>query len=307
MHAVIVRVWGRMKNTELADFLKTRVVAQEDVADDSSEPACDVVYALFLEPREVADPRWSKLEAAIDAAVRVFQPSPALAHVEILVPPIPTHEALRTSFATYLGRTAAWQTDLQDSISFYLHENGGRWRAVPIIAHGAASRVRAEADCEVGVAYSLARYLTSMPPLRALARFVPNKRRSPAHCATLTARVLSNAFRGSDAAPLHPAAYYGPSTLHSELAATAAWRAPLPRSGAEMPAATAQAIDSLLRGVMSEETVQGLGDVQCRDAVSALTQRFLEAAGGGDGVVQRLAEKQLATALLRWTLLRGRE
>ena len=128
------------------------------------EGQCDVVYALFLEPKERREKRFSSWESALETAIEMLQPSPALLHCEILIPPIPTEEGQRTSFSTYVGRKSGWQTDKIDGCSYYLLENIGRWRAVPVFKNKAAARLRSECDNELGVDYSMTRYITG--PLR---------------------------------------------------------------------------------------------------------------------------------------------
>ena len=143
---------------EIHNLLKTHSECEPEP--EVGPQTCDVVYALFLEPTSKSDERWSTFECAIDKAVKFFQPTPALAHVELLVPPVPAYEGLRTNFATYLGRNSAWQTDKMDGYNYYLVENASRWRAVPIFKVNAADMLRNEADMELGVDYSLARYLS---------------------------------------------------------------------------------------------------------------------------------------------------
>ena len=137
------------------------------------------VHALGLEPHDETPAGWTSGERCIDWAVRTFQPTPAMTHVELLMPPVPRDEADRTQFATYAGRTAAWQSDRVDGFAFYLHHNAGLWRAVPVFAPNAATAVRAECDLEQGVGYSLTTYLTGVAPLRWVARFLPDARRTP--------------------------------------------------------------------------------------------------------------------------------
>jgi hypothetical protein len=271
--------------------------------DVDSPPPCDVVFLLFLEPPVASDARLSTFECLLDKAIRVFQPHPPLAHCELLIPPVPFHEGLRTNFATYLGRQSAWQIDREDGLCYYLEENSGRWRAVPVFRPNAGEKVRTEADGELGVDYSLSRYLSAVPPGRWFSGFVPDRRRSPAHCATLAARVLRNSGVYE---PLHAPAFYGPSTLHNEI--TAATRYTSEKMGAAkwdgMPLDVAQDVDVLLRGVMSAETVRRVGDTGCVRVVEALTRKACNALVGGDSTSQRLSQQQLATALLRWVTLR---
>ena len=293
----------KFRHNEIHDLLKSHAGPGEEPSDT---PSCDVVYVLFLEPAENPDPRWSTIECAIDHVIKFFQPSPALAHCELLVPPVPANEGLRTQFATYFGQKSGWQTDKRDGYNYYLVENGARWRAVPVFGANAAALLRQEADNELGVAYSLARYLTAVAPGRWVANWVSDKRRSPAHCATLAARVLKNAGVYKTA---HPSAWYGPSTLYHELTHQAAWRGE--RMGASeytgMPLQTANDVETLLRGVMSLETVHSVGDEGCLKAVHALTMRACNALISSDQTAQRLTQQQLATALLRWTVLRSLE
>lgn len=293
-----------MKTVEISKMLKARANLSPSQTDEMGPPSCDVVYAMFLEPSPEPDPRWTTAECVIDKAVRLFQPTPALAHCELLVPPIPLDEGMRTQFGTYFGRQSGWQTDKADNTAYYLIDCANRWRAVPVFGANAASLIRRECDAELGVPYSLARYVSATPPFRYFANWLPDQRRSPAHCATLTARVLKNAL--SDSAPARASAWYGPTTLFHELSGTATWRGE--RMGASsytgMPVETATAVEQLLRGVMSPETVSEVGDVKCLEAVRALTMRAVSALTSGDDVAQQLTQKQLATALLRWTILR---
>ena len=55
---------------------------------------------------------------------------------------------------------------------------------------------------------------------------------------------------------------------------------------------------------MSHETVEALGDENCMEAVRALTLRVTNAIVAGDEAAQRITQKQLATAVLRWVILR---
>ena len=269
-------------------------------------PSCDVVFALFMEPLEKSDPRWTWGEWLIDVAIRRGQPSPTMIHCELFIPPVPDDEGTRTQFATYYGKTSGWQTDRLDGYGYYLVEHGHNWRAVPIFAQDAAHRLRSEANTEVGVPYSLTRYATSAFPFRAFASLVPTGRRMPAHCATLLSRVLRNAL--PESAPVHSAAWYGPATLFSELQHRAglygiATAAEQPAS-ASMPEHVEAAIDTLLRKPMTYETVASLGDEGCMNAIRALTMRVTDAIVAGDATTQRITQKQLATALLRWGILR---
>lgn len=295
-----------MKAVQIEHLLKARAGAPPLEDQNRRGPSCDVVFALFLEPAAVPDPRLSTFERVIDTAVRTCQPAPALQHCELLVPPVPSEEGLRTQFATYIGRTSGWQTDKADSASYYLAENAGRWRAVPVFQDDAARMLREECDSELGVSYSLFRYATAVPPFRWLSSLVADSRRSPAHCATLAARVLGNS---SVYKPIHTSSWYGPTTLFHELQHQASWQGS--RIGAAewtgMDGDTAVSVEQLVRGVMDPETVHGIGDAKCLKAVEALTMRACNALLKGDASSQRTTQQQLASALLRWTILRDLE
>ncbi len=298
----------QFRNDEIASLLKTNgdLSTGSDLVDETGLPiSCDVAYAIFLEPRQEADPRWSTTEHCINTAVRIFQESPALAHCELLIPPIPSEEGDRTQFATYQGKTSGWQTDRADGYHFYLVENGNRWRAVPIFASNAAARIRNEADTEIGVTYSLLRYLTSVKFGRWFSGWLSDARRTPGHCATLSARVLKNALQGSYSMKKNPA-WYAPTTLYAELCEQAEFhgRCVGATDYAGMSEETASATEQLLRGPMTTETVNSIGDQACMETARSLTMRACNALIGGDDTSIRLTQQQLATALLRWVLLR---
>ena len=285
------------------DSALQRILESSAGSSTDGECECDVVYALFLEPKERREGRFSSWESALETAIEMLQPSPALLHCELLIPPIPRDEGHRTSFATYVGRKSGWQTDKLDGCGYYLIENIGRWRAVPVFKNKAAIRLRSECDNELGVDYSMSKYITALAPFRWTSALLSDDRRSPAHCATLTARVLRNSAVHTLA---KPSASYGPSTLYQELVAAATSKAS--SVGAArwegVPSGVEENLEQLLRGVMSQETVANVGDEGCNQVVHALTMRACNALLEGDASMERLSQQQLATALLRWTVLR---
>ena len=307
----------RFRNREIEVLLHSGTPPEETRAEQEeialnipsgvASEGCDVAFALFMEPLEKPDPRWSWPAYFIDLAIRMGQPSPTMIHCELLIPPVPHDEGDRTQFATYFGHKSAWQSDHLDGLGYYLIEHGHNWRAVPIFAENAAERLREEANKEIGVSYSLARYATSAFPLRAFCNLVPVGRRKPAHCATLLSRVLKNAL--PESAPRHHAAYYGPATLYAELQNRAGEYGAALASGesgvAMLPKQTEDSIETLLRKPMTHETVSSLGDTNCMEAVRALTLRVTDAIVSGDSAAQRITQQQLATAVLRWTILRN--
>ena len=302
------------RNDEITALLRAKVSQIDDEELEGSaalKTSCDVSYAIFLEPREDADPSWSTIEWFADTAIRKFSPSPVLAHCELVTPPIPNSSGGRVHFATYLGRGGAdWQNmrSKDEGISFYLIENGSRWRAVPVFGPNAAQNVREAAQNNLHAPYSIAMYPTSARPLRALSRLWGDWPGHMGHCAVITSRVLKQAGIGSGLR--HDSAWYSPSSLYNDLMQSSA--APLSdteRQGlaSVTPTKCAQTIDTLLHAPMSYATVRNLGDAACIDAVRALTLKVCAAAEAGDPVASRIAEKQLGTALLRWVLLREDE
>jgi hypothetical protein len=301
------------RNDEITALLRAKAAQGDDEMEGSAalKTACDVSYAIFLEPREDSDPTWSVGEWLVDEAIRKFSPSPVLAHCELITPPIPNSSGGRIHFATYMGRDGAdWQNmrGKEDGISFYLIENGSRWRAVPIFGPNAAANVREAAQSNLHAPYSLAMYPTSARPLRAFCGMWNDGPGHMGHCATITARVLKSAGVGEGLQ--HCSAWYSPSSLYNDLVQSVA--APLADGERQTltsvtPVTCANTIDTLLHAPRSYATVRELGDTACIDAVRALTLKVCATAEAGDPVASRIAQKQLGTALLRWVLLREDE
>ena len=133
----------------------------------------------------------------------MFQPSPVLTHVELLIPPDedpnPMSSAEQyTHFATYLGKQSGWGSSFAKSKQFYTRgRDAESWRALPIVATDATKRLRSECEAHVGTPYGklfqwrivprLFDYPFSVPPLRSLAWTLSDEPLADAHCATLTA------------------------------------------------------------------------------------------------------------------------
>jgi len=281
-----------LRSEGIARLLRAK---QQVSADDGSG---DVVFAMFLEPHQ--PPPGSKpslADRAITFAVNTFQPSPVMCHVELIVPCCPGSQE-PVNFATYIGQTSNWQTDRENNDAYYLVNNAGKWRAVPVFGKRAASEVRDVCRKSIGVHYSLFRYLTASWPLRAISGIVADATQSPAHCATLTARILRKAI---GACLRHPSAWYGPSTLYAELSQDLRDQQISPETTL-MTEETTVTVDTILRA--RDDEVQVLDDVRCLDAIRALTLKAAAAEAYGDSTSQKLTQHQLATALFRWSVLR---
>ena len=269
----------------------------------------EMVFLMALEG-DAPDPNWKWWERLLDTVVQTVQPAPALTHIELVIPA--TCDADDEHFATYLGKSANWGSGFGDSINFYLNPNGnGRsWRAVPIVGHGAISRLREECAAHVDTPYGSAKrlfnYPFSVPPLRSLAWALTDEPKADAHCATLTARCLKRAL--PELYIPEASAWYGPSTLFLELSRRSRMISYRDRM-AEMATVqslaeteeASRAAEVLLRG--SDDAVRALCDAECTAGVDMLALKSVRAAAAGDATIERLTQKQLARALLRASLV----
>ena len=256
-----------------------------------------VVYVLFLETNHgpfFAERSW--LERVIENAIVKLTPSPAIAHCELLVPPTGTNKG-RNNFATYLGTAGAhWQNreGEEEGRSYYLESAGGRWRAIPVSAHNLCARTLRVCESTRGAPYSLNMYLTSIPPLRRLGRYLySDTPLHKGHCATITARVLINA----GVKLKHRAHWYSPGSLYAELNSTCRTTVDTnPVSTSSTPV-----IDALLRGVPSAHGIRLLGEDNCNRAIEELSRR---ASHASSVELRTHAQKDLAKALLVWVMMR---
>jgi len=268
-------------------------ICEQQAVDDGSG---DVVFAMFLEPHEAA-PDASFGDKLITFAVNNLQQAPVMAHVELVVPCGPCSKG-PVNFATYIGERSKWQADAAANRRYYLSENANRWRAVPVFGQSAARMVREACDASVDVPYSLARYATAWFPFRFLSGMVPDGPRRPAHCATLAARVLRCAV---GACLKHRAPWYSPASLYRELCDDLAEQKIRPVQTL-MSEDAAASVDALLRH--ADDDVRALSHERVMAALRSLTLKAAAAEAAGDGAARRLAQRQLATALFRWSVNR---
>jgi hypothetical protein len=219
-----------------------------------------------------------------------------MTHVELVVPGAPNSDA-PVHFSTYISDRSAWRVDRSANEGYYLGSTAGKWRAVPVFGSHAARLAREACNKSCDVEYSLCRYFTAAYGVRALAAAVPDGPRQPAHCATLTARVLRSAV-----GLRHPSAWYGPASLYSELRDDLHHTRLAPEAAASGHA-DAQ-VDRLLRH--RAEDVRRMSSFDFNAAVRALTVRAASAVATGEAeTAQVTAQKQLATGLFRWSILRA--
>lgn len=264
------------------------------------DPLRNFTFLLALDGNESPNPEWGWPEKALDFLVKAAQPAPAVTHVELLLPP--TKGGGDMHFATYIGQRAGFGSSFENQRSFYLGNNAGNWRAIPIVAERAAERVRAECEKHVGTSYSLVKYLCAVPPFRALAPFVPDAVQSPAHCATLTARCLRAAL--PEIFIQHSSPWYGPTTLSLELSSDShisKVRDEIEAKSHEMSLGEEEELDQavykLLHG--SDADITSLSSQVVGNAVFKLVKRTTEA--GLDDVALKITQKQLATSLIRYS------
>jgi hypothetical protein len=279
-------------NEAIRKLLKAKESAEVD------DQSGDVVFAMFLEPHS-QDPSSgppNMLDKLISYVVNNLQPSPVMVHVELVVPPSPGSGA-PVNFATYYGDRSDWRTDRKENAAYYMSTTAGKWRAVPVFGKHAARLVRATCDKSLKVKYSLFRYVTAAWGIRKMAAAVPDGPQQPAHCATLTARMLRRGILNSLE---HPSAYYGPASLYIELRDRLHKMQIVPDT-TELGQVSLQ-VDRLLKH--RDEDVRFMTDDEFSSAIRALTLRASAAAASGDAAMQVMTQKQLATGLFRWSILR---
>jgi hypothetical protein len=282
---------------------------QTDSVSDVSDTA-ELVFLLALEGADAPDPRWGFWERTINTLVQTFQPNPVLTHVELFLPT--DRKGGEVHFSTYLGRHAAWGSEFGNGAAFYMGYNEARWRAIPVMGAKALRRMRQECalEADAASAYSLAGYVFSVPPFRALASVRNNGVGDPAHCAALSARVLSRALPSLNL-PCSDA-WYGPSTLFIELSKKSRMHmydeyvvdtTPDYVSLSEQQELK-KARETLLSG--HDDAVRTLTTGACNMAVKHQAYLVIrERATASDSARMRVLEKGLARMLLRWSLIQN--
>ena len=255
---------------------------------------------MFLEPHESnpADGPPSFFDRLVTYVVNNLQPSPVMVHVELVVPCCPGSFD-PVNFATYIGCKSGWQTNAKLNREYYLCQTANKWRAVPVFGKHAARLVRKACEESLDVDYSLFRYVTAAWGMRKLAAIVPDGSREPAHCATLTARVLKKGISGLLS---HASAWYGPASLYAELCRDLGARGIVPETTA-MGDDVSVHVDTLLR--QRDKDVVFMKHDMYMSAIRALTLKASAAESADDPAMAVMTQKQLANALFRWSVLRG--
>ena len=270
-----------------------------------SESLGDVVFLMALEGSDTPDPSWGVAEKALDALVQFCQPRPGITHVELCLSPNTRKDDLH--FATYLGTKAGWGHSFGGQRNFYLGHNAANWRAVPVVARNANARLREECAKHVDTEYSLGRYACAVPPLRAFASMLPEGVQTPGHCANVSSKCLKRALKELEIP--HSSNWFGPSSLFLELTSETR-RAAAQSYLADREAAVREDVEEktesramavLLQG--SDDELEALSAGACVGALKQLTMRALQP--GLDDVALRIVQRQLATALLRYSVVKN--
>jgi len=306
--------WDRVLSSNSSNLQRRRESLQTpDVPTTTTTPIEEfdtnllrnVSYVLALEGSKHHGKDKTFFERLLDDVVQTVQPSPSIVHVELLFPPTLAGDEMH--FSTYIGNVASWGSSMDGKREFYLGENASMWRAVPVVCKNAAHRLRSECKRHVGTPYSLSKYICALPPFRFFAGVFSESAQSSAHCAILTARCLkSGLLRDFDLE--HPSHWFGPSTLFLEvdsLSNRETFSDRFSKSRAEVRALVeeeeeARALETLLRG--SDDSIRTLSFESCMMAIDRLTSRALMAEK--DDVSKQISQKQLATALLRFSIVR---
>lgn len=148
----------------------------------------------------------------------------------------------------------------------------------------------------------LLNYPLSVPPLRAFAGLIDDRRGTAAHCAALTARILKGGIPELNVPNSAP--WYGPSTLYLELARQSRMRT---YANAESAEATIKSIadiegaessfEIMLRG--GDSAVEVLNESSATAGKNLACQKCIAAGVVGNPSDVRMTQKNLARVLLR--------
>ena len=270
----------------------------------------ELVFLLALEGNENSDPRIGMVERTVNTLVKTFQPNPVFMHTELFIPT--EQKGGEVHFSTYLGKHAAWGSEYGNDAAFYMGHNESHWRALPVMGKDALKMTRRSCteEADVPTPYSLSGYVFSVRPLRAFAQWRDNTVGSPAHCASLCARVLSRAIPAIQL-PCSDA-WYGPSTLFIELSKQKRMADYHEHITETTPSVISipeqnewqQARETLLSG--DNEAVRMLSTNACKEAVTHQAHLVIkERATTTDEARIRVLEKGIARMLIRWSVLQN--
>jgi len=270
-------------------------------AEEGGHITDDVIYVMAMKTASTAS---CYDESLLDTMVRKFQPSPVFVHVELLLPPHPHNKQMH--FSTYVGESAGWGHS-HENISEYYKKNIENWVAIPVVGTGIVKSVR-EACCkEIKTPYSVLGYLMSVPPMRSFAKYYNNEATSAAHCASLTARILTTALKTTEDPLKHAPSWYGPSTLVHELCKrnrNSTYYKHYEDTSCTVPVVGDATNVRLLISAPDDIVRRTLTAEHCSTAVLSKTMEVLKEMSSATGGVTQITPSQrcLAYMLLRWSL-----
>lgn len=238
---------------------------------------------------------------ALDALVRALQPSPKVAHVEVIVFDDASLSARKqASFGTYVMDEADWR-EVND---FYTDR---RWRAVPVFCDCSSEWVRQQIEAEEKAPYSLLQYATSLAATRRFAGIWNSMaQRSPSHCATLSARILlrCHPFALRCSANREPATF-NPSSLYNALRPPATSES---ESAAKVRAATSRFAPAAPQSIemLPVDRLASIDGLDVRSQIAILSADVVRAGERESESVRRMTESRLACAMLRVLFARER-
>ena len=204
------------KHQQLREQLTDKSEGLSPSAQVETATSTPLALAIFLErePSKLnsaaGDSVWRGAFNKLISAVTYWgQGDPHMLHVELI---LVTANGELFNFATYVGDHARWRPA---NDPYYLE---GEWRALPIDATQAVGTLASECSRAVGTPYSLLRYVFSTPLCGWGSRQLSDRVGSPAHCASLTARLVRTALgsHGKQFLPLD-SARYSPSSLYNAI------------------------------------------------------------------------------------------
>lgn len=180
----------------------------------------DQVYIVFLEhapipkavlPKGIFERMGVRF---LDWLVVHAQPPPVFSHVEIMCFGGKLDPSPDVHFSTYMDAHAGWQR----AGNFYLDSRERSWRALPVYdQHGLERAVREACTRICGAPYSVRKYPVAWSGLHWVSRFLDDQPQAEGQCADVTARILQLACADGSILPRR-ASTYGPSELYLALA-----------------------------------------------------------------------------------------
>ena len=171
----------RIPSFQTSCYLESNDSAASGSSNSSNRryPLDSTVFALFLEPAEEVQSTYVKPKSTntglvtnnkeqeeeedqiglfaklINFGVGFLQPSPAMQHVELVVPS--SFYKTPVNFAIYYNMKSSWCGNRSINQSYYMEEHAYQWRALPVQFDNASSEVRRACNLNYNTVYSVAK------------------------------------------------------------------------------------------------------------------------------------------------------